>query len=152
MSVGEPDFNTPEPIKEAAKKLPERGPPQDGEGRQGEAPPQPGDGDASSPQSGERGAGTPAPADGKTQRPPADPQAQAQADAAQRQRMQEALDARQGEPPGDAAQGQAAAETPEQRERRLANDAWLKRVPDDPGALLRARFRLEAQRRRGGGP
>ena len=42
--------------------------------------------------------------------------------------------------------------TPEQRERRLANEAWLQRVPDDPGALLRARFLLEQQRRRGGGP
>ena len=38
------------------------------------------------------------------------------------------------------------------RERRLANEAWLQRVPDDPGALLRARFLLEQQRRRGGGP
>jgi hypothetical protein len=28
----------------------------------------------------------------------------------------------------------------------------LQRVPDDPGALLRARFQLEAQRRRGDGP
>ena len=43
------------------------------------------------------------------------------------------------------------AETDEQRERRLANEAWLQRVPDDPGALLRARFRLEAERRQGGG-
>ena len=39
-----------------------------------------------------------------------------------------------------------------QLKRRLANEAWLKRVPDDPGALLRARFQLEAQRRRGGQP
>ena len=38
-------------------------------------------------------------------------------------------------------------ETPEQRERRLANEAWLKRVPDDPGGLLRAKFRLEYERR-----
>jgi Ca-activated chloride channel family protein len=44
------------------------------------------------------------------------------------------------------------AETDEQRERRLANEAWLQRVPDDPGALLRARFQLEQQRRRGGAP
>ena len=44
-----------------------------------------------------------------------------------------------------------AKETAEQRERRLANQAWLQRVPDDPGALLRARFRLEAERRQGGG-
>ena len=30
---------------------------------------------------------------------------------------------------------------------RLANDAWLRRIPDDPGALLRARFQLEHERR-----
>jgi Ca-activated chloride channel family protein len=39
------------------------------------------------------------------------------------------------------------AETPEQRERRLANQAWLRRVPDDPGGLLRAKLRLEHERR-----
>ena len=41
-------------------------------------------------------------------------------------------------------------ETPEQRERRIANQAQLQRVPDDPGALLRTRFRLEHERRSGG--
>ncbi|TLX23076.1 VWA domain-containing protein [Thermomonas fusca] len=79
---------------------------------------------------------------------------QAQADAAQRQRMQEALHKRQGQrgqPQGEVSG--SVRETPEQRERRLANEAWLQRVPDDPGALLRARFQLEARRRReGGGP
>ena len=44
-------------------------------------------------------------------------------------------------------QAQARAETPQERERRLANDAWLRRVPDDPGGLLRAKFRLEYERR-----
>ena len=66
--------------------------------------------------------------------------------------MQEALQAQQEGPQGQQARAQPAPETPEQRERRLANEAWLKRVPDDPGALLRARFQLEAQRRRGGSP
>ncbi len=85
----------------------------------------------------------------------ADDRAQAQADAAQRRRMQQALRKQQGQrgqPQGEASA--PARETPEQRERRLANDAWLQRVPDDPGALLRARFQLEAARRRreGGGP
>ena len=65
--------------------------------------------------------------------------------------MDDALQGRQGQPRQPAA-AQAAPETPGQRERRLANEAWLKRVPDDPGALLRARFQLEAQRRRGGQP
>lgn len=95
--------------------------------------------------------------DGQPQPPPdaqPDGREQAQADAAQRQRMQEALrrqQGQQGQPRGEASA--PARETPEQRERRLANQAWLQRVPDDPGALLRARFQLEARRRReGGGP
>lgn len=81
-------------------------------------------------------------------------QAQAQADAAQRQRMQEALRKQQGQRGSAKAEASAQArETPEQRERRQANEAWLQRVPDDPGALLRARFQLEARRRsEGGGP
>lgn len=82
-----------------------------------------------------------------------DAKAQAEADAAQRKRMQEALGKKvSADKPGQ--QPESAAETPEQRERRLANQAQLQRVPDDPGALLRARFRLEYERRRriGGGP
>ena len=39
-------------------------------------------------------------------------------------------------------------ETAEARERRLANEAWLRRVPDDPGGLLRAKFLLEQKRRK----
>lgn len=73
------------------------------------------------------------------------------ADAAQRERMRRA--ARQAHP-GQTHPGQdqpsAQARTPEtaaQRERRLANQAWLRRVPDDPGGLLRERFRLEHERR-----
>ncbi|WP_287596077.1 VWA domain-containing protein [Thermomonas sp.] len=84
----------------------------------------------------------------------ADGREQAQADAAQRQRMQEALRkqvGQRGKPQGEASV--PVRETPAQRERRLANEAWLQRVPDDPGALLRARFQLEARRRReGAGP
>ncbi|MGY1408517.1 VWA domain-containing protein [Luteimonas sp. A611] len=83
-----------------------------------------------------------------------DAQAQDQADAAQRQRMEQAL-AEDGQPaeqgeraPGDPEQAESEAE----RERRQAGEAWLRRVPDDPGGLLRARFRLEHQRRHGGGP
>ena len=32
-------------------------------------------------------------------------------------------------------------------EQRQAREAWLRRVPDDPGGLLRAKFRLEYERR-----
>ena len=82
---------------------------------------------------------------------PSDAQQQQQADAAQRQRMQEAL-RKQQQQQQQQAQGQpqkAQQETAEQRERRIANQAQLQRVPDDPGALLRAKFRLEYERRQG---
>ena len=80
---------------------------------------------------------------------PTDTAAQRAADAAQRERMQRALQqAKQGDPQMQAAQ---RSETPAQRERRLANEAWLRRVPDDPGGLLRAKFRLEYERRQQGG-
>ncbi|WP_147652574.1 tetratricopeptide repeat protein [Vulcaniibacterium gelatinicum] len=96
-----------------------------------------------------REAGAPRRADTAPTPPPqpADTQAQRAADAAQRARMQRALQAgakplpRAGAAPG-------RAETPAERERRLANEAWLRRIPEDPGALLRARFRLEYERRR----
>jgi Ca-activated chloride channel family protein len=92
----------------------------------------------------------------RRKRPPQkDPQSQAQADAAQRERMQQALQKQQAKQPGQQPkpdQRGKPQETAEQRERRLANEAWLQRVPDDPGALLRARFQLEQQRRRGATP
>ncbi|HET6435269.1 MAG TPA: tetratricopeptide repeat protein, partial [Xanthomonadaceae bacterium] len=76
---------------------------------------------------------------------PADAAAQQRADAAQRERMRQALQGRQDK--AKAPQAARPGETPAERERRLANDAWLRRIPDDPGGLLRARFRLEHERR-----
>ena len=46
-----------------------------------------------------------------------------------------------------AAQAAAPQETAEQREKRQAVEAWLKRVPDEPGGLLKNKFRLEYERR-----
>ncbi|QNH20086.1 membrane protein [Xanthomonas sp. GW] len=84
---------------------------------------------------------------------PGDAQAQQQADAAQRQQMQQAM-AQQGAAGKEAAAraAAAAAETPQQREQRQAVEAWLRRVPDDPGNLLRAKFKLEHERRQREGP
>lgn len=83
---------------------------------------------------------------------PGDAQAQQQADAAQRQQMQQAM-AQQGAAGKEAAaRAAAAAETPQQREQRQAVEAWLRRVPDDPGNLLRAKFKLEHERRQREGP
>lgn len=77
----------------------------------------------------------------------ADAQAQAQADAQQRQRMQQALQqARAGEAGKAAVRGDGG--TPQQREEQQAVEAWMRRVPDDPGALLRAKFQLENERRK----
>ncbi|MGN6514016.1 MAG: VWA domain-containing protein [Lysobacteraceae bacterium] len=77
---------------------------------------------------------------------PADAQAQRQADAAQRARMQEALRRARADAQPERRTAQRA-ETPAQREQRLADEAWLRRIPDDPGGLLRARFRIEYERR-----
>ena len=79
---------------------------------------------------------------------PPSPQQQQQADEAQRRRMQEALRKQQQQAQGKLQQ-QRPKETAEQRERRIANQAQLQRVPDDPGALLRTKFRLEYERRQG---
>ncbi|NUS39021.1 MAG: VWA domain-containing protein [Lysobacter sp.] len=82
---------------------------------------------------------------------PADAQDQRQADAAQRARMQAALRrARAGTQDKPVQRVESAGE----RERRLADEAWLRRIPDDPGGLLRARFRIEYERRQqqGGTP
>ena len=65
--------------------------------------------------------------------------------------MQQALKKAQAGSQGEVKRSQPQrAETPADRERRLANEAWLRRVPDDPGGLLRARFRLEYERRQQG--
>ncbi|MEE7548823.1 hypothetical protein HF319_18980, partial [Xanthomonas sp. Kuri4-1] len=76
-------------------------------------------------------------------------QAQQQANRAQRERMQQAMaqQGRNGKPPAKGEAAEAPDETPQQREQRQAVEAWMRRVPDDPGSLLRAKFRLEYERR-----
>jgi Ca-activated chloride channel family protein len=39
------------------------------------------------------------------------------------------------------------AKTQEETERELANEQWLRRIPDDPAGLLRRKFRYESQQR-----
>lgn len=82
---------------------------------------------------------------------PEDRAGQDAANEAQRERMREAMkqgktDAR-GRQSGAGSQPETAAE----RERREQVDAWMRRIPDDPGALLRSKFQLERARRHGGG-
>lgn len=87
--------------------------------------------------------------------PPEDPQAgkpdpaeQARADAAQRERMRQALEKQQADAGKTPAQRREADETPQQREQRQAVEAWMRRVPDEPGNLLRQKFQLESERRK----
>ncbi len=115
------------------------------------------DGDASGPQP------PPRPDTGAEGTPPqageAEPDAEARArqqaaDAAQREAMQRALDTAEAKGAGadgdDARNVAGQSESTAAAEREQANAAWLRRVPDDPGALLRARFRNEHLRRRAG--
>ena len=126
------------------QKDPGQGQPQSQQGQQGQ--PRPGDDSTQSkPQSGERSR------DGQ-QVPPQveDAKAQAQADEQQRQRMQQAMQqAREGEADKDGKPVPAGdGRTARQREEQQAVEAWMRRVPDDPGALLRAKFQLENERRK----
>ncbi|KAF1698614.1 hypothetical protein CSC62_04930 [Pseudoxanthomonas jiangsuensis] len=70
---------------------------------------------------------------------------QEQADREQRERMRQAL--QQNDPGTDPAQVQEDPADARTREQVQAHEAWLRRVPDDPGGLLRAKFRLEHERR-----
>ena len=139
----------------------------EGEGQQGGGEGAPGDGDpaggqgesASGPgseQPRQQGSGTEDDAGDDASEAPqgaeaADAEAQRAADAAQRERMERAMRATQDE--GDTGTGETPVaqappgETDAERERRIANEAWLQRVPDDPGGLLRRKFALEYQRR-----
>jgi Ca-activated chloride channel family protein len=91
-------------------------------------------------------------ADSPAQPPKQDPAQQRAADAAQRQRMQRALEQQKQSSSGQDVSGTPdRAEQAAQRERSIANEAWLRRVPDDPGALLRAKFQIEYERRRARG-
>ncbi|WP_434213035.1 tetratricopeptide repeat protein [[Pseudomonas] boreopolis] len=123
-------------------------PPQDARDRSsqqddGQAPSQQEDPRQDKPQAGQgRNGKEPPPQDPKAE----DAQAQQQANRAQQQRMQQALDRQDPARKQDAA-ATRADETPQQREQRQAVEAWMRRVPDDPGSLLRAKFRLEYERK-----
>jgi Ca-activated chloride channel homolog len=79
---------------------------------------------------------------------PADAESQQQADAAQRERMRQAIAGKHGEQQdGQPADKAMPSESAEDRERRQALETWLRRVPDEPGGLLKSKFRLEYERR-----
>ncbi|MES2672525.1 MAG: tetratricopeptide repeat protein, partial [Pseudomonadota bacterium] len=143
-----PDPSRKPPTPEPTRDRPKDGQP-DPQASPTKPPPTPADVD---PVTGKPIAPKPAEPDTKAQL-----QAQREADAALRERMRRAQGKTpESKPPGAQTGAQTGRdpdpkETAAERERRIANDAWLRRVPDDPGGLLRAKFKLEEKRRRRGG-
>lgn len=174
---GMPDAVANRAVVDAARKRKSPPSPKDGKSPSSQPgkskPPPQGQGQAQSPSSGQPSStskGSPKPGDpaqppppagapsGKPgsgeapQPPPVDPQAQARADAEQRQRMQQAVQqGQQGKQAKQPAQ-RSDGRTPQQREQQQAVEAWMRRVPDRPGDLLRAKFQLENERRKQEGP
>ncbi len=128
------------------------GQPKPGQPQPGQSSPSARGNDAAKDQAQAKQQNTPDPSpgqqSGKQDAPqPADRQSQQQADAAQRERMRQALARQQQGQDPQQAQQVRGDETPQQREQRQALEAWMRRVPDDPGSLLRTKFRLEQERR-----
>jgi Ca-activated chloride channel family protein len=120
-----------------------------GEGKAGDADSKPSEGDAPSDAAGSNADGASADA------APAD----AKADAANQQAVSDAMSQAlaDGDAGTDAARDggvEGAVLSPaqrQQREQQQAVEAWLRRVPDDPGGLLRRKFRIEYERRQAEG-
>ncbi len=60
---------------------------------------------------------------------------------------QSSAEQQRGDTEEDTRQQPGQTEDTEQRERELANEQWLRSIPDDPGGLLRRKFRYESQQR-----
>ena len=56
-------------------------------------------------------------------------------------------DSTQEQAPTDDIQGQARSDDLRTAEEQQAVDQWLRRIPDDPSALLRRKFRYQYQQR-----
>ncbi|MFZ5635515.1 MAG: VWA domain-containing protein, partial [Pseudomonadota bacterium] len=112
--------------------------------------------DRSQPPSAAQQGAAPKPRPDASQDPKAQAREQREAEAAQRERMRRAVAGTAADPGKEGGRRDAVrfdpkgrpGETAAERERRIANEAWLRRVPDDPGGLLRAKFILEQKRRR----
>ena len=121
---------------------------EDGQAGEADEPPEDRDGERGQEQDAESDHGAGEDQAGEDERPPqpADAESQREADEALREQMRRALE--QGEAGDEADPAIEAPADIDEREQREAAEAWLRRIPDDPGGLLRARFRLEHERRR----
>ncbi|MBB5016087.1 VWA domain-containing protein [Rehaibacterium terrae] len=121
---GEPDEKSERAQGEKGDASGESSPPEEGDDSSGESGPQQG-------------------AEGEQDSPLSEEEAAA-AEQALREAMQQALE--QGRSPAEDESPLDAAALAEEEQRR-AIEQWLRRVPDDPGGLLRRKFALEYQRR-----
>lgn len=122
----------------------EQEPSDDDDSEQGE-PSEPSDdqGEASSDSSADEGEqGSEAPPKAETE---AEQSRRQQLDQAQREAIEQAL-AESGQSAGEA-RSEAASPSELEREQRQASEQLLRRIHDDPGALLRRKFALEQRRR-----
>ncbi|MFC4729403.1 VWA domain-containing protein [Coralloluteibacterium thermophilus] len=122
---------------------PEPGPGEDAQQGQGDSPAQPGQDpqqDADAEPGDADGARDP---EASPEPEPGDEDAQREAEAAARAEMERAL-AERAQQEGTA---QVDPEARREDEQRQAVEQWLRRVPDDPGGLLRRKFELEHRRR-----
>lgn len=131
-----------EPEQQPSQSEPGESPPQEGESQDGE----PQDSESSQSQQGEAQQGegeSGEDASAAQEDEPADEQARQQAQQQFAEQMEQAL--KEGKP--EPAAAEAEAKDPGQTEKQQAVEQWLRRVPDDPGGLLRRKFALEYQRR-----
>lgn len=117
-------------------------------GPSGQAPAQPGSRDRNGPPTPAAGSRSESRTAGSTT-----PSARSDDDAEQAQRdARQARDSAQapGRPPET--RGDRNAAPPPRTERQLAEDQWLRRLPDDPSGLLRRKFLIQYQMRLGTSP
>jgi Ca-activated chloride channel family protein len=132
-SQGQPD---PQSEGEEGESQSQQGQPQEGETPPSDAQSSP-EGE-SQPSDGRSGEDEQAPPDAE-----AEDSEQAQAEQQFAEQMEQAL--KEGEEGEPELRGEAV--DPREAEKQQAVEQWLRRVPDDPGGLLRRKFALEHQRR-----
>jgi len=144
---GDTDESEPSEGDAARDEQGEQSEPQEGERSESDE-----DGERSQDQSGQQDpAGEEGQDESGAQPEPGDEQApDADADEAAQRALSEAIDQALAEQEQASPPELGQAPSPEEQaeaERRQSVEQWLRRVPDDPGALLRRKFALEHQRR-----
>jgi Ca-activated chloride channel family protein len=82
-----------------------------------------------------------------SQQQDADPGEQAEQQDDQKQRQARAEDANEEDGEDQQAAMAQATQDDEEQKRDQATEAWLRRIPDDPGGLLRRKFQYQSQQR-----